>query len=379
MPPACGNAFVGQPPTIEVAASQTSVTINADRLGLLGDSLSFSVQGALASGLAGDPTSDHACTEAWRPPDASALVLDASDVQVGQTITATMQVLTSGISPVEAFGSGATDFVYHIGSVTLAPTTATHVQVPGLPAGVSYSPTVTVYPAGHPGAAVTIAAAAFTPSLAWPSGLGLVATGAVDPTNPNTGTITLSFPDLPPGPMQVTGNPVQCGSEQADSPINGPLAADGTFTIPGFNLIDLGGQCSVSVNLTAVASPGHPDPYGSPSPTLSAQFTIGSVPSYSFSDQIPLTCQQSPCNPEQIEIDSSPQTPAPNAGAELVGHHRHPGGDRRRPVRRSVPASRDPDVPLADQPASRLPSAGGQSQSGRRTTELPLPRRHPDP
>ena len=66
---ACGSAFVGQPPVVEVPAGQTSVTISAATLGLLGDSLTFTVQGVLASGLTGNPTSDHGCTQAWRPAE----------------------------------------------------------------------------------------------------------------------------------------------------------------------------------------------------------------------------------------------------------------------------------------------------------------------
>lgn len=72
---ACGSAFIGQPPAIAVPAGQTSVTVSAGSLGLLGDSLTFSVQGVLASGLAGNPTADHACTQSWRPPDPAAIIL----------------------------------------------------------------------------------------------------------------------------------------------------------------------------------------------------------------------------------------------------------------------------------------------------------------
>jgi hypothetical protein len=315
----CGTNFIGQPPEVQVAAGQTSVTINADGLGMLGDSLSFSVQGMLASGLTGSPTPDNSCTQAWRAPNPSALTLDASAVPTAGSITATMQVLVHGISPVEAFGSQTTDFVYHIGSVTLPPTTATRVEIPGLTPGLSYTPTVTVYPAGHPDASVTIAATGFTPNLAWPPDLGVVASGAPEASNPNVGDITLSFPGLPAGPMEVDGDPIQCGSQQAASPIKGQIQ-NGSLTIPGFDLVNLGGACSVSVNLTPIVAPGQPNPYGNPSPTLSAQFTIGSVPTYAFSDQFSTQCQQSFCNPEQIEVDYTPtsQMPAPIAGGDWI-------------------------------------------------------------
>ncbi|MHB1534293.1 MAG: hypothetical protein ACYC1D_06715, partial [Acidimicrobiales bacterium] len=61
----CGAGYVGQPPAVSVPGNQTSVIISASALGLLGDSLSFSVQGSVAAtGLTGNPTSDHACTQA---------------------------------------------------------------------------------------------------------------------------------------------------------------------------------------------------------------------------------------------------------------------------------------------------------------------------
>ena len=95
---ACGAAFVAQPPSVEVPGTQTSVTIAADSLGLLGDSLTFNVQGSLASGLTGKPTTDHACTQAWRAPIPAAISVGAAGVDnpLTGTITASLQVATRG-------------------------------------------------------------------------------------------------------------------------------------------------------------------------------------------------------------------------------------------------------------------------------------------
>ena len=45
-----------------------SPSTRATTMGLLGDSLSFSVQGVSSTGLVGGPTSDQVCTQAWQPP-----------------------------------------------------------------------------------------------------------------------------------------------------------------------------------------------------------------------------------------------------------------------------------------------------------------------
>ncbi len=75
----CGTGFIGQAPKLEVRGSQTSVTVNAaNDLSLLGDSLSFSVQGVSSAGLVGAPTSSRQCSAAWQPPDAGTMRLLAA-------------------------------------------------------------------------------------------------------------------------------------------------------------------------------------------------------------------------------------------------------------------------------------------------------------
>jgi hypothetical protein len=275
---ACGGTFVGQPPSLQVAGGQTSATIDADSLGLLGDSLSFSVQGALVTGLAGNPTSDNQCTEAWRAPRASAITLSGAATPVGLNVTASLQVNTVG-SPVEAFGSQNTNFVYALGGFTVGPTTHTTVTVPGLLAGQSYTPTVTVYPAGHPAASVTITGDTFTKTLAWPA-VSLSPVPSVDQAAPSTGSLGLSFqglpPNLPAGEIVAAGT-LTCSNWSA--PIGGGLA-DGELT-PAYQMADLndeGTDCSVSVVLSDTAKP---DPYGVSSNPISAG-------PFDFGPQLPL-------------------------------------------------------------------------------------------
>ena len=178
---ACGGSYVPQPPTVQVAGNIYSTTVNADSLGLLGDSMTFSVNGQLASGLAGNPTADRTCTQSWRPPVPADISITGAGVASGQAVTATLQVsTTSSVTPVEALGSAATEYVYHLGTVSLPPTTSPRATVPGLTAGVTYTPSVTIFPAGHPQGSVTITGAPFTQDLPWPDSLGASASFAVD-------------------------------------------------------------------------------------------------------------------------------------------------------------------------------------------------------
>jgi hypothetical protein len=295
---ACGSSFVGQPPVVQAAGYQTSVIINSVQAGLLGDSLTFTVQGALASGLAGNPTSDGSCAQAWRPPNPSVISLrDAGqEAPDGQTITATLDVNARG-SALEAYGSRSTQFVYRVGGQTVGPTTRTRVIVPGLAPGQPYAPTVTVYPTGHPGAGITVAGTPFTTNLAWPN-FQLKVAPSVDSAKPNQGSLAVTFPGLTTTPTMSASGSYTCGSTQSQQ-VAGPIV-NGTFNI-SISLIDYGGSC----NLT-VAVDDHQlklDPYGVSSPALMTPFSIGSQPGYQFSDQIAPGCQKSACAQPQIEVD----------------------------------------------------------------------------
>jgi Fibronectin type III domain len=295
---ACGSSFVGQPPAVQVSANETSVTVDSVRPGLLGDSLSFTVQGSLASGLAGNPTSDGSCTAAWRPPNPSAISLsDAGQVALdGQTVTATLQV--NARNPVlEAFGSRSTQFIYRVGGQTVGPTTQTRVTVAGLAPGRQYTATVTAYPTGHPEAAVTLTGTPFTKNLAWP-GFTLAVAPSVDAKNPNEGILAVRFPGLNATPTMSASGSYTCGSTQSQQ-VAGPIV-NGTFNI-SVSLIDYGGACNLTV--TVDDQQQNPDPYGVSSPARMTPFSIGTQPGYQFTDQVAAACQSSACASQQIEVD----------------------------------------------------------------------------
>ena len=298
---ACGRDFVGAPPTVEVSGSQDQATIDAAQLRLLGDSLSFTVQGALASGLTGNPTSDGSCTEAWARPDPSAIALTGAGTAAPDgTITAILQVATIG-DPAAAFGAqpAQTEFVYGIDGRTIGPTSATKVTVPGLPAGATFVPQATVYPTGHPDGAVTVQGPPFSQTLTWPTDLptGTTAVGTVNASDPNSGSFTVTFPaDLPSGPLQVTGAMLQCGGPGGETvAYDAQTVKAGRTTFGIEDLVDQGGSCVFRFTLTDTA---RPDPFGTPSPEIEADFTIGHDPGYSFAEGFSAECQRDAvCNP----------------------------------------------------------------------------------
>ena len=291
---ACGTAYVGQPPAVEVPGAQNSVTIDADSLGLLGDSLSFSVQGSLTSGLTGDPTPDRSCTQAWRPPDPSLIALNRSSVPQGQTVSVTLQVATS-VPAVEAFGSRSTQFVYRVAGSTVGPTSATTAIVQGVTPGVAYTPSVVVYPEGHQNAAITVAGAPLTPTLAWPSDMSVSVQPSVDQSDPNQGNLAVSFANIPPGPMQASGA-YTCGSTQGPS-FSGSLSSN-VLQVP-MDLVNFGGRCS----LTATVSDHDTAVYGGTSSApMTTSFTIGTQPQYTFSARVDPGCQKTVCIPEKIDV-----------------------------------------------------------------------------
>ena len=99
---------------------------------LLGTELTFSVEGVGSTGLVGAPTSDHACTQAWQPPDPAAVQLLAAAAPAGQTVTASLQVVASGGAAL-AYGGDRVTFTYSVGGHTVGPTTAVsgHCPRPG--------------------------------------------------------------------------------------------------------------------------------------------------------------------------------------------------------------------------------------------------------
>ena len=336
---ACAGSFVGSPPSVQVAGNQDAAVINAAALDLLGDSLSFSVQGSLDSGLKGNPTGDHGCTEAYQKPDASAVLLRGqgqADPATG-TITATLTVgAATGSNPASVFGVPPADaeFVYTLSGVTPArtvgPVSQTSVTITGLPAGVPLVPSVQIYPAGHLDAAVTVPGPPFSQTLAWPTDLngGTLATGSVNPKAPDSGTIVVTLPlDAPSDPLTAAaplaanapgaGPVVQCGGPGgATLPAYPPQAVSAdhqlVLVVADPLLVLHGGSCTVSFSLTDGAQP---NPYGGPSPDMTAAFTIGSQPSYSF-DVSFIKCAPFQCGPfgRQYAVDVTTGDPFQGGG-----------------------------------------------------------------
>jgi hypothetical protein len=313
---ACGSSFVGQPPSIQVPASQTSATISSDQLGLLGDSLSFGVEGSLVSGLSGNPASDGSCTQAWRAPNASAIHLAASGAAVGSTITATLAVTPTRST--EVYGSQTTEFIYRAGGITVGPTTQTSATIAGLAPGVAYTPTVTVYPAGHPAAQVTVTGNSFSQNVSWPT-VGVAINPSVGPANPNIGSIVISFPGAPTAQLSESGGSIQCGGPGGATLGVPPLAlVNNSVTVSNFDLDGMGGNCTVQgVTLTDNSSP---NPYGTPDSLPPTGFEIGQQPSYTFAAAASTHCQGQNCT---VEVSYVPCTagqpgclpgPAPEAG-----------------------------------------------------------------
>ena len=149
----CGTGFVGQPPDLTVPASTTSVTVNAGNdLKMLGDQLTFSVQGLSSTGLRGAATSDHTCTQAWQPPGPGGHPAAGGCHPCwadGHRQPAGSHQWRSGL----AYGGDRVTFTYRRRSHGGADVSST-VTIPGLVAAKSYVPTVVVTPVGHPAAAL---------------------------------------------------------------------------------------------------------------------------------------------------------------------------------------------------------------------------------
>jgi hypothetical protein len=308
----CGS-FVASPPSVSVPGSQTSVIVNAGNdSGLLGDSLRFSVQGLSSAGLPGTPTSSSRCSQSWQPPNPADLALLAAGEPLGQTITAQLSVtVVQGAAQVAALGGDQVTYTFSVASpgagnahqISVGPISTPEASVPGLNPAQTYRATVTVSPVGHPLAAVTLSSAPFTKTLPWPSDLHMQVSASVGP-DANAGTAVATFPGLPPGPFQAQGN-IACAS--VVTPVRGDLS-ERQF-LATVNLDQMGGACSISLVLKSTLAP---DPYGVPSPVLTAPFSIGHPPSYSFSAQAAEPCTK--C--KTLDLSVSYDGPGQPAGTD---------------------------------------------------------------
>ncbi len=312
---ACGPGYVGAPPTTTVSGGVYRATFSADALGLLGQSLSFQVQGSLADGLQGNPRGDARCSQSWRAPHGASITLSGAGQVAGQTITAHLQVQPP-TSDAAVYGSLHTQFVYRVGPTTVGPTTSTSVSVPGLAPNSRYVPEVTVVPVGHPSAAVTVVGHPFRQNLAWSPALALVATPHVDP-DPNTGTVDAVFPNLAGGAYQASGA-IVCGS--VSTPVSGNVQ-DGAISLPGVDLDTTGGDCALTLTLHDTS---RPDPYGVDSPPLRAAVNWGAAPADGFTAAYTQDCTFAGCT-TMVHLTADSHAPLGGVGWSVVAMQAHPG------------------------------------------------------
>ncbi|HLH47509.1 MAG TPA: hypothetical protein VKV25_10135, partial [Acidimicrobiales bacterium] len=287
---ACGGSFAGQPPDATVPGGSRSVVVEAPALGLLGTSMSFSVEGISAEGLRGNPTSDHACTQSFRRPDASAISVTGSATPgPGRTVTATIDVSppAGGSAGALTYGSQSTDFAYDVhplsgrGPTFTQTTTRTAATFTGLPPGVPYQATVTVTPAGHAGDAVAVTSPPFSSDIPWPA---LATTPPQVTRGPDftAGTVAVAFTGL--AADTYVANQVALSCDGATQPVGEQVPLQGSrLTVEVDDLVTFGGtNCRLLVG--SLTDEGPDSPYGSGrSPTgVSVPFGFPAAPTYQF-------------------------------------------------------------------------------------------------
>ena len=100
-------------------------------------------------------------------------------------------------------------------------------------------------------------------------------------SDPNLGSLTLTFPGAPQTDLSAEGGTIQCGGTGGSTiAVSGPLIGD-SLTLDPLNLDEIGGTCELT-GIT-ISDPDSPDPYRSASPPLAADFGFGRQPAYEFS------------------------------------------------------------------------------------------------
>jgi hypothetical protein len=303
-----GDSFIGTPPSATVAGSQDSTTFSfADNPSLIGQSLSFDVQGTDVLGHVGDPATSDACVNGWSTPVAADVTLSALDKPASDfTDTATLTVSpVAGATAAQAFGSRSTEFTYSVtsssggGPVTQVgnpgggPISSPTVTVTGLTPGVTYATAVTVTPVGHAAAATSVAGPAITGVTSdWPAITMVSSTPVLDPSADNgalSATIAGAYGNVPAGQAEtlLASGAVSCAGTLMPAFIDYPVTpgAGGTGTIDAIPLalVDDGGSgCVLILTLSESGTNFHGGPTTNnfalpalgvqyPIPTLSAE------------------------------------------------------------------------------------------------------------
>jgi hypothetical protein len=284
-----GSQFIGTPPVVTVpgtGGAVQSATVSFDQFPtLVGNQLTFSVQGTSATGLAGDPTGDGSCTEGWRPADPSQFAVSGSATpdSSGNTVTAVLNVAPNpGVTSVQAYGSNNVRFTFSLVDSTTNQTSPPQtVSSPsatfaGLAPGHTYVPQVSVTPLISPTTGSTVSGAPFGTTVPWPSGITATQVGGitVTPGDPSTGTATFTLANVyaVPSATVTASATVTCSSFEATGgsglPVS-PTGAAGTVTV-SLDLNEEGGACSVAFTL----SDGPGGPYGAGTTQASGALTV---------------------------------------------------------------------------------------------------------
>jgi hypothetical protein len=315
-----GSQFIGTPPVVTVPGTGGAVqtaTVPFDQFPtLVGDQLSFSVQGTSATGLAGDPTGDATCTEGWRPanPGLFTVIGSATADPGGSSVTASLAVAPDpGVTAVQAFGSDNVRFAFSILDQTSGQTSPSQtVSSPaatfaGLAPGHTYVPEVSVTPLISPTAGSSVSGAPFGTTVPWPSGITATQVGGVTviPGDPGTGTATFTLANVyaVPSATVTASATVTCASFQETGGSGLPVSAAGTAgtVTVSLNLNEEGGPCSVAFTL----SDGPGGPYGAGTTQTSGALTV---------------------NPPALNVGPANFTAVPVPGAIQVTSTYHSGG-----------------------------------------------------
>lgn len=299
-PSFCDSVGVASPPssltrTADPTARQQGPVTYPGSDSLLGRGLQFQVTGTGTQGQVGTPSAQSGCVYSWAPPQISGGALTASltgTTALGGTATADVS-LNLGTDPVRAVGGvGATITLTLTGpdysqikTVIYGPGTSNPVtgRFSGLQPGQAYSAVATVSPPGHPGSAVTLPPVPVSVAAAWPAvtvtptcQYSYILTIATDCAL----TVTMSGPASSQAggeTFSLTSNSgVVCGNTAGPplSPTSGfdPSTAKITTDL---SLFTYSGNCTVSLQLSEDKGTYFG---GTPSPTYSATFTLGSTP-----------------------------------------------------------------------------------------------------
>jgi hypothetical protein len=244
----CGGGYLGeQAPVANLPASTRSLAVTlAAHPDLVGRSLSFTVTALSEQGQRAALT-DSSCTEGWREPDVSKVVVDVgARIVDGSSVEAAVSIATTP-DKTATFGTSNPQFTYRIDDRTVGPTADLQGVVRGLAPGLERTVTVTV--SSHGVSRTTepkILPAAF---LDWPA-VSASATVTPSPADPNIGTVTVTVAQVPTDPLSAHVELNCAGLRLAhDGQLDGGTIAWDVDLVDG-----LGPDCAAKVTIRQTAA-----------------------------------------------------------------------------------------------------------------------------